>query len=90
MVRDGSIVARGTRALPCVPIHGNRTQAEARQEVKYAYCDHSKAKKLLGFKDNTNLLKTIKEMFEWAMKQEDREVKQMPYEIEKGMYSYWK
>ena len=29
-------------------------------------------------------------MFVWAMKQEDKEVKQMDYEIEKGMYSYWR
>ena len=59
-------------------------------EAKYAYCDHSKAEKVLGFKDETDFEKTVREMFVWAMKQEDREVKQMPYEIEKGMYNYWK
>ena len=64
--------------------------AEARHEVKDAYCDHSKAKSLLDFNDETNLRDTIKDMFVWAMKQTDREVKQMPYEIEKGMYQYWK
>ena len=63
---------------------------EARNEVKYAFCNHQKAKLLLNFKDETNLKETIKEMFEWAMKQEDREVKQMDYEINKGIYSYWK
>lgn len=63
---------------------------EARHEVKDAYCDHTKAKSLLDFKDETNLKDSIREMFTWAMKQEDREVKQMPYEIEKGMYKYWK
>ena len=59
-------------------------------EAKYAYCDHSKAEKVLGFKDETDFEKTIEEMFVWAMKQDDREVKQMPYEINKNMYSYWK
>lgn len=63
---------------------------EKRHEVKEAFCDHQKARHMLGFKDETNLKATIKEMFVWAMKQEDREVKQMSYEIEKGMYSYWK
>ena len=64
--------------------------AEERHEVKNAFCNHEKAKLLLGFEDKTNLKETIKEMFVWAMKQEDREVKQMDYEIDKGMYSYWK
>ena len=59
-------------------------------EAKYAYCNHEKAEKLLGFKDETNFAETIREMFIWAMKQEDKEVKQMPYEINKGMYNYWK
>ena len=59
-------------------------------EAKYAYCDHSKAEKVLGFKDETDFEKTVREMFVWAMGQEDKEVKQMKYELEKGMYSYWK
>ena len=63
---------------------------EARHEVKDAYSSHDRAKRLLSFKDETNLRETIREMFVWAMKQEDREVKQMLYEVDKGMYSYWK
>lgn len=63
---------------------------EKRHEVKNAYCDHAKAKALLDFKDETNLVDTIKEMFLWAEQQPDREVKRVPYELEKGMYEYWK
>lgn len=63
---------------------------EARNEVKYAYSDHTKAKRLLGFKDETDLRQTIKDMFVWAMKQPDREVVNMTYEVEKNMYSYWR
>lgn len=63
---------------------------EARHEVKNAFCNHQKAKLLLGFKDETHLNGVIREMFKWAIKQEDREIKQMDYEINKGMYSYWK
>ncbi len=63
---------------------------EKRHEVKNAFCSHAKAKALLDFKDKTNILVTIAEMFEWAKTQPDREVKVMSYEIDKNMYEYWK
>lgn len=63
---------------------------EERREVKIAYCNHDKAKFLLKFDDQTNLKETIKEMYEWAKTQPDRETKQMDYELNKGMYSFWK
>ena len=69
-----------------VPIeHG-----EPRHEVKHAYCDHTKAKNMLEFKDNTNLVDLIESMFVWAMKQPNRKVKDMPYEVTKDIYDYWK
>jgi len=69
-----------------VPIeHG-----ESRHEVKHAYCDHSKAKTMLDFKDDTNLEELIDSMFIWAMKQPNRKVKEMPYEVTKDIYDYWK
>ncbi len=63
---------------------------EARNEVKNAYCNHDKAKKELGFSDETTIETTIRDMFTWAKDQKARAVKVMPYEIEKNMYSYWK
>ena len=69
-----------------VPIeHG-----EPRHEVKHAYCDHTKAKTMLNFKDNTKLEDLIETMFVWAMKQPNRKVKDMEYEITEGIYDYWK
>jgi len=69
-----------------VPIqHG-----EPRHEVKHAYCDHTKAKTILQFQDNTNLDELIENMFVWAMKQPNRKVKKMDYEITKDIYEYWK
>src|SRR3990167_9024048 len=62
---------------------------EQRHEVKNAYSNHDKAKGDLGFKDETNIGQTMKEMFEWAKNQPEREIKQMSYEIDKGMYNYW-
>ena len=63
---------------------------EQRHEVKNAYSNHDKAKKELGFEDKTDIKETIKEMFKWAMLQPHRETKHINYELEKGMYNYWK
>lgn len=63
---------------------------EKRHEVKCAYCDHEKAKKDLGFQDETDLDSLIREMFLWGKSLKQKEIKNMNYEIEKGLYSYWK
>lgn len=63
---------------------------EPRDEVNVAYCDHSKAKEQLGFKDDTDFEDLIEKMFMWAAKQPNRPVKMMNYEVHKKMYSYWK
>jgi UDP-glucose 4-epimerase len=69
-----------------VPIeHG-----EPRHEVKHAYCDHTKAKTVLEFQDDTNLEELIESMFVWAIKQPNRKVKKMDYEVTKDIYDYWK
>ncbi len=69
-----------------VPIeHG-----EPRHEVKHAYCDHTKAKSMLGFRDNTRLEELIEDVFVWAMKEPNRKVKDREYEITKDIYDYWK
>jgi UDP-glucose 4-epimerase len=61
-----------------------------RHEVKHAYCDHTKAKTLLKFEDDTKLEELIESMFVWAMKQPNRKVKDIEYEITDGIYDYWK
>ncbi len=63
---------------------------EERHEVKNAYCDHNKAKKVLGFNDKTNVPDLINDMFDWAKKEPDRKTKIMKYEIDKHMYESWK
>ena len=67
-----------------------KVHLEKRNEVHTAYCDHAKAKVLLGFSDDTNLREMMKTMFKWAMEQPVREIRDMDYEIEKNMYSFWK
>lgn len=63
---------------------------EPRHEVKNAYCDHTKAKNMLDFSDDTNIESMIREMFVWAMNEPNRNVKNMNYEVTKKLYSYWK
>jgi UDP-glucose 4-epimerase len=63
---------------------------EPRKEVKFAYCDQSKAKKILGLEDRTVLLDTFNEMFEWALECPSRNVKNIKYEIGNEMYSFWR
>lgn len=71
-------------------ITSTTTFLEAREEVKFAYCTHEKAKRLLNFEDNTDLEELISKMFHWALDQKPRKIKSISYEIEKGLYSYWK
>jgi UDP-glucose 4-epimerase len=71
-------------------ISAKKIYLEKRNEVHAAYCDHSKANKLLDFKDETDLRETIKDMFVWAMQQPKKQSKNMTYEIEKNIYSFWK
>jgi UDP-glucose 4-epimerase len=71
-------------------INATNVHLEKRNEVHTAYCDHSKAHKLLNFVDDTNLRETTLKMFKWALEQPNRPTKKMNYEIEKNMYSFWK
>jgi len=71
-------------------INATKVYLEKRNEVHTAYCDHTKAHKLLGFNDDTNLHDMIMKMFKWAQEQPERPMKTMEYEIEKNMYSFWK
>jgi len=63
---------------------------EPRHEIKIAYTNHDKAKKLLNFKDNTILEKLIEDMFLWAIDQTNKPQKNMRYEVNKNLYSFWK
>lgn len=68
----------------------NIVNAEPRNEVHTAFCDHTKAKRLLGFEDKTDLEELVRKMFIWAEGQPNRKVKKMNIELDRGLYSYWK
>lgn len=69
---------------------GTVTHLPGRRDVESAYCTHDKAKVLLGLRDETNLKGVISEMFKWVLTQPRREVRTIPYEINKGVYEYWR
>lgn len=70
--------------------HPTAKHVQARHEVEHAWCDHAKAKSELDFIDGTDLEATVDRMFKWAMTEPNRPQKTMPYEVEKGIYDYWK
>ena len=64
---------------------------EQRHEVKHSVPTFKKSIDLIGFKHETNLKEGLIKMWEWAKQQPMRERFVWPsYEIEKGIYSYWK
>lgn len=64
---------------------------EQRYEVKNAWSTHEKSVEILQYKDNTRMEEGLKKMWEWAKLQPKKERKKWEsYELEKGIYSYWK
>lgn len=64
---------------------------EPRYEVKHATTTCDKSKEILGYKQTTPLREGLEKMWEWAKRQPKRKrYKWENYEIEKGIYSFWK
>ena len=70
---------------------GDKIYKEKRHEVKDAHPTWEKSVELLGYKDVYSLQDGLAKMWDWAKKQPIKERKFWEsYEIEKGIYSYWK
>jgi UDP-glucose 4-epimerase len=64
---------------------------EQRHETKHAYSTWDKSVELLGFEHNIDLEEGLSRMWEWAKKQPNRDRFVWPeYELEKGIYEFWK
>ena len=64
---------------------------QARHEVKHSIPTYQKSIDILGFKHETNLEEGLAEMWKWAKQQPMRDRFVWPnYELDKGIYSYWK
>ena len=70
---------------------GEVVHKEARHEVKHSIPTWKKSVDILGFEHTTNLRGGLTEMWEWAQLQPKRDRFVWPsYELENGIYSYWK
>lgn len=70
---------------------GEKVHLEKRHEVRQAVPTYEKSVRILGYEDKTSLYDGLKQMWEWAQKQPHRKrFKWEKYEVEKGIYSYWK
>lgn len=72
-------------------IGGEIVYKEARHEVKDAYPTWKKSVDILGFEHKTDLREGLTKMWKWAKEQPDRPRFKWPqYELDKGIYSFWK
>jgi UDP-glucose 4-epimerase len=70
---------------------GEKVHLEQRHEALHAWSTWKKSVDLLDYKDTISLKDGLTQMWEWAKTQPDRgQFKWSKYEIEKGIYSYWK
>ena len=70
---------------------GKKVYLEPRHEVKYAYPTYEKSQFLLDYKEDVDLKQGLTNMWEWAQKQKKRKrFFWNEYELDKGIYSYWK
>ena len=70
---------------------GEVLHLESRHEVKHSIPTWQKSVDILKFEHKTNLKNGLTEMWKWAQTQPKREQFVWPsYELEKGIYSFWK
>jgi UDP-glucose 4-epimerase len=70
---------------------GTKLYLEQRHEVKHAYSTYQKSIDILGFEHKTNLEDGLRNMWDWAKTQPKRNQFIWPsYEVEKGIYNFWK
>lgn len=84
-------INEANRILRKIISGGEVVYREPRHEVKNAHPTWQKSFDLLGYQDKTNLEEGLKLMWDWAKKQPKRERFHWgEYELEKGIYSFWK
>ena len=63
----------------------------ARHEVKHSIPTYQKSIDILGFKHKTDLKEGLRQMWKWAKTQPMRKrIVWENYELEKGIYKFWK
>ena len=70
---------------------GKVTYKEERYEAKRSMPSWKKSADILGFEHKTHLRNGLEKMWEWAQNQKKRPIQSFDkYELDKGIYSYWK
>ena len=70
---------------------GEVKHEQARHEVKDALPSHELSVQLLDYEDKTSLEQGLTDMWQWAKQQPQRPQKSWDtYELEKGIYGFWK
>jgi len=71
--------------------NGKRVYLEKRHEVKHSIPTYQKSIDILGFSHKTDLKEGLTKMWKWAKEQPMRErFEWSAFEIEKGLYTFWK
>lgn len=84
-------IAEASEVLCEVMGGGTPVFKEQRHEVKNAHPTWEKSVRLLDYEDKTDLKTGLATMWEWAKKQPARErLMWDEYELDKGMYDFWK
>ena len=69
---------------------GVKEYLQKRHEVKYSYPTFQKSIDILGFNHTIDLEMGLKDMWEWAKKQNEKpRFSWSSYELDKGIYPYW-
>jgi UDP-glucose 4-epimerase len=84
-------INEANKILQKITGNNNTLYLESRHEVKNAHPTWSKSVELLNYKDTHTLEEGLIKMWEWAKLQPTRsQYKWGEYEINKGIYSFWK
>lgn len=86
-----SSILEAVETLHQIVGNGNIRMLEARHEVKHSIPTWQKSIEILDYKHKTDLKEGLTTMWEWAQTQPLREqFTWQQYELEKGIYSFWK
>ncbi len=84
-------IAEAAQTLIEVMGGGKIEVKQARHEVTNAFSSYEKSQRILGYKDNHSLVEGLTKMWSWAQDQPERpQVTWNEYELDKGIYDYWK
>jgi len=84
-------INNANKVLMEVITNGKVVYKEGRHEVKNSIPTHQKSVDIIGFKHKTTLKEGLTKMWNWAQKQPQRNrFHWEKYEIDKGIYSFWK